>query len=583
MGDRQQTDALDELPEAVIRENGKGARLSVVWLLPLIAALIGMWLVFKTLAEQGPLIMLRFDNAEGIQPKKTQVKYKDVQVGLVESVRFSDDLARVLVSVRMDKALGSKVSDSTRFWVVRPRVEGLRISGLQTLISGAYITMDLGNGGSPKRLFDGLEEPRSILSDTPGSFYLLKAPGLGSLSVGAPVYFRQIAVGEVVKYRLSDDHGDVEIDIFVQSPHHRQVRQNTRFWNVSGVQLELGSSGLKVGVESLTSLLVGGIAFQTPQDLSAGAPALPGSTFPLYADKDMSKAAPITFTQSYVLNFDDSLRGLSIGAPVEFRGLRIGTVTDIRFKGDASSGPVQMPVIIAIEPERVPLADREESADFAELSKEEKQHRVRMLIDRSVKDGMRARLQMGNLLTGQLFVNLDFVEDAPVREVIYGEPHPEIPTVPSLFRDMSLSVTRILSNLEQLPLQEIGANLQRVTASADDLLRNRALQQSLLEMQTLLQRLNRVVAALETHADPLLASATDVSQDLGGLIASAQRAMVAADSTLGAIQTTLGNDGTLGRELSGTLAELSSAARSIRLMAEYLERHPEALIMGKGR
>jgi paraquat-inducible protein B len=182
-----------------------------------------------------------------------------------------------------------------------------------------------------------------------------------------------------------------------------------------------------------------------------------------------------------------------------------------------------------------------------------------------------------------LFVNLDFVEDAPVREVIYGEPHPEIPTVPSLFRDMSLSVTRILSNLEQLPLQEIGANLQRVTASADDLLRNRALQQSLLEMQTLLQRLNRVVAALETHADPLLASATDVSQDLGGLIASAQRAMVAADSTLGAIQTTLGNDGTLGRELSGTLAELSSAARSIRLMAEYLERHPEALIMGKGR
>jgi paraquat-inducible protein B len=550
--------------------------------LPLIAALIGAWLVFKTFAEQGPLISIRFENAEGIQPSKTLVKYKDVQVGLVEHVRFTADMNKVVVDVRLDKSLEDKVTDSTRFWVVRPRVEGLRISGLQTLISGAYITMDLGNGGALKERFEGLEEPRSILSDTPGSFYTLKASGLGSLSVGAPVYFRQIAVGEVVKYRLSDDHNAVEIDIFVQAPHDVHVRERTRFWNVSGVELDLSASGLKVGIESLTSLLVGGVAFQTQQSLDVGRRAAPGSAFPLYDNKEDSKAEPITFAQYYVLHFDDSLRGLSEGAPVEFRGLRIGTVSDIGFEGNLASGIVRTPVIIAIEPERVPLAEVGEGDDFESLSTGEKQRRVRRLIDLSVKDGMRARLETGNLLTGQLFVNLDFVADAPPMTVSYGKSYPEIPTVPSLFRGMTHSFSRILASLEQLPLAQIGDNLQQATAGASDLLNSEELKRSLAQLHQVIVKLNRLAATLDAHADPLLNSVTDSSRELKELLVSAEKLVKTANGALGSFNTTVASDGPVASELIGALAELSAAARSIRLMAEYLERHPEALIRGKG-
>ncbi len=572
---------LDDLPRASVKEKRRGPRLSVVWLLPLVALLIGGWLVFTTLAEQGPLISVHFDDAEGIEPKKTRVKYRDVDVGMVEAVRFSRDLTQVVVSVRLDKAFENRITETTRFWVVRPRVEGLRISGLETLISGAYITMDLGSGGEEKYHFDGLEEPHSILSDTPGSFFTLRALGLGSLTPASPVYFRQITVGEVVKYRLVEDQSHVEIDIFIRAPHDTQVRTNTRFWNVSGMELDLSAKGIKLGMESLISLVAGGISFRTPQSPGTSPRAEPGSIFTLYDNADASEQAPITIAQHYVLYFDDTLRGLSLGAPVEFRGLRVGTVTDIAFEASAESGPVRTPVAIAVEPERVPLANPEPGGTFEQLDAEEKRRRVRLLIERTVKTGLRARLETGNLLTGQLFVALDFVPDAQPAEVVYGEGYPELPTVPGIFRGMTQSLTRVLDKLERLPLDEIGRHLEQTVAGANRLLNDEHLPQSLARLDEALAKLNRVLAVFEDRTAPLMNSVTAAGEDMRGLIASTEQAVERTEATLSTIEGSVSGDGQMGRKILETLEELSAAARSIRIMAEYLERHPEALLKGK--
>ncbi len=571
---------LPEIPEAQTRERS-GLHLSIIWLLPLVAALIGGWLVYGNYADRGPLISIRFDNAEGIQPNKTRIKYRDVDVGIVETVRFSSDLGQVVVKARMDKVFDGRLTDSTRFWVVRPRIEGFRISGLETLISGAYITMDLGRGGEQRNKFVGLVEPRTILSDTPGTFFTLQARGLGSLSQGAPVYFRQIAVGEVVDYRFSEDHTRVEVDVFIRAPHDAQVRTNTRFWNVSGVELDISAKGFKVGVESLASLVIGGVAFETRQSLEAGPRAERGAVFTLYANKDASAETDITVAQYYLLNFDDSIRGLSVGAPVEFRGLRVGTVTDIAFEGKADEGAVRTPVTIAIEPERVPMADPSDGGAFETLAAEEKKHRVRLMMARMVKGGLRARLQTASLLTGQLYVDLSLLPDAEPAEVIDGDGHPELPTAPSTFRDITKSLTRILSKLENLPLGEIGRHLERAAAGADRLINNEHLHDSMQTLSSALKRLDRVLAVFEGRSGPLMDTVKDAGEDVRLLIADTRLAVQRAESTLGVIEQSVSENGPMGREILKTLEELSAAARSIRIMAEYLERHPEALIKGK--
>ncbi len=573
--------AFGDLPEAEVKNRSRGLHFSMVWLLPVVALVIGAWMVYTDYADKGPLITIRFANAEGVEAKKTRVKYRDVAVGLVEEVHFSRDMSQVVTKVRMDKAFSGRITEASRFWVVRPRVEGLRISGLETLISGAYISMDLGQGGKDSDEFEGLDEPSSVLSDTPGTFYHLRAKGLGSLSQGSPVYYRQIEVGEVVKYRLAKDSSHVVIDVFIRAPHDQQVRSNSRFWNVSGAALRLGTEGIDLNVESLASLMAGGVAFATPASLDAGATAPEGSSFRLYTSKDESKETSITVSQPFVLNFPDTIRGLSVGAPVEFRGLRVGTVTDIAFEGNAESGPVRTPVIIAIEPERVPMFNATEGGAFEQLDAETQRKRVRALMARSVKAGMRARLQTGNLLTGRMFVELDFVPEAAPAEIGTGGAIPELPTVAGVFDGITRSLGRILAKLDRLPLEEIGRHLEQTVAGADRLVNSEELTRTVANLEQATGKLDSVLAQLDHKAGPMVDSVEQTANDIRGLVAATGKAVELAESTLATVEKAVSQDGALGREVFTTLEELSAAARSIRVMAEYLERHPEALIKGK--
>ena len=440
----------DDLPEAEVAEGRKG--LSVVWLLPLVAVLIGAWLVYKTFSETGPTITIQFNTAEGIEAQKTKVKYLEVDVGTVQKVEIAgDEQPHVILTVEMEPGTSPYLTDKTRFWVVRPRVGAGGVSGIGTLLSGAYIGVDPSSKGQRRKQFIGLEEPPNIFSTTEGTRYLLKAVA-SDLSRGSPVLFRSIKVGEVTKSQLAEDHSGVDVEIFVEAPHDAFVTTGTKFWDVSGVEVDIGADGVNVEMASVASLISGGIAFDTREP---GERAPPGTRFTLFKNRKQSTEREITVTERYVLHFEGSVRGLAAGAPVEYRGIRVGTVKDIQFYSDIEQIRTFIAVLIDLEPERIPMyPDKQLLPDAGKVDR----------MAEWVERGLRARLQTGNLLTGKLFVEFDIFPDAEPAEIFYYAGVPVLPTVPGQLEGLTDSMARILTKLENLPIEEIGRNLEATTA-----------------------------------------------------------------------------------------------------------------------
>lgn len=533
------------IPDALIDEDSK--HFSFIWILPLVAFLAGGWLLYKTLAEKGTEIQIQLETATGIEGGKTKLKYRDVDVGLVSKVRFTPNLAHVLVTAQLVAGMDDYLVDSTRFWVVRPRVGAGGISGLDTLVSGAYIAMDPGKSGKNTDAFIGLEKPPTITSDLKGTSFQLKADQLGSLSVGSPVYFRQIPVGEVISTELADNHEQVDIAVFIQAPHDQFVQANSLFWNVGGVDLSLDATGLRLEMGSLVSLLTGGIAFESPATLKDLPAAKQDTSFSLFDSHAKSQEQRITKGYPYVLHFAETVRGLSVGASVDFRGIRMGTVTDIGAPIDMETNDMVIPVLIEIEPERVMP-----SKEVQSLSSKELADRNRASIESLVKRGMRARLQTGNLITGQLYVELEIFDEVAPAQVEYEGKYPTLPTVPSPFSGITASLNRLLDKLEKVPLDQLAKNLDDTILSA-----------------------NHLVQTLDRESASLVGDLRKTNED-------ARSALQSASNSLRSLQKVTTSEGEVGDSVLKTLEELRSAARSIRVMADYLERHPEALIKGKG-
>lgn len=560
-------DKLDDVPTAIV--SGETRKWSVVWLIPIVAFIVGIIFVYHDYQSKGPLINIVFESAEGIQPGQTWLKYRDVSVGQVKTVEFTEDLSRVSVLVQLTKNIASQVTESTRFWVVRPRIALTGTSGISTLFSGVYITMDPGHEGDSADEFVGLEEPPLLFSHSVGTSYKLRTPRLGSLSISAPVYYRQIPVGEVLRYGLSDDQTFVDVDIFVEAPHDQLIKQNTRFWNVSGLGVEVGGDGVKLDMESLASLVAGGVAFETTDSLVNNQLAAPGKTFTLYKDQKESIKRPISITLPYVLYFDDSVRGLSVGAAVEFRGIRVGTVADISMQHDMANGRIRIPVLVQLEPERL-LA----SADQQQVMQEDYKLHIQQMMDKLTANGMRAKLQTGNLLTGQLIVGFDMIPDAATASIDYQGDYPVLPTVPGALTSLTQSLTGIMHKLENLPLTEMGQHLEQTLAGVDALVNSAALKQAMGDFAATMQSTRLLMGTLDAGAPPLLKSLNQLSTDAGKMVKQ-------ADKTLQGLDGMVAEDGVVGTQLTRMLQEISAAAKSIGSLTEYLERHPEALLQGK--
>lgn len=510
---------------------------SIVWVIPLVAALVGAWLAYKAISEEGPTITITFETAEGLEAGKTKVKYKDVEVGKVEAISISEDLSNVVVTAKLVKQAESYLTENTQFWVVRARLVAGEVSGLETIFSGAYIGVFPGKAGAPAEAFVGLEKPPIATMDLPGGHFLLRADRLGSLDFGSPVYFRQVKVGKVVDYELDEDGQTVDVRVFIHAPHDRRVHKNTRFWNAGGLDVSVGAGGIKINTESLVTLVLGGIAFETPTDLEPGGPAEEGDIFRLYKNHASIFEKTYAKKQYYVMYFGDSVRGLSRGAPVEFRGIKIGEVKDIKLKFDAEEMTFRIPVLVQIERERISGID--------EVTIDKRGKGVGKLVDK----GLRARLKTGNLLTGQLFVEMDFHPDAPVQKIVYDGKYPEFPTIPAPLQQLATSVTQFLNKLDRLPLEEVSRDLRDTIKTLDKTLK-----------QT--QRLVR-------HLD-------------ANVVPAADAALVQTQKTLAKAENLLSSDSPLHHELTRALGELARAARSIRVLADYLEQRPDALLRGKG-
>jgi paraquat-inducible protein B len=509
----------DAIPEAVVM---KRSGVSIVWLIPVIAALIGGWLAWKALSEQGPTITITFKSAEGLEAGKTKIKYKDVEVGQVENIDLSEDLTHIIVTAQLVKNADEYLTDKTRFWVVRASVRAGQVTGLGTLLSGAYIGIDPVTVGKHTRRFEGLETPPVVTTNQPGHHFLLKADRRGSLDVGAPVYYRQIQVGEVVAYDIGKDADSIDFKVFVNAPYDQKVRENTRFWDASGVDVSVTAQGVNVETQSLTSILIGGIAFGTPDNEPAGALAKEGQVFHLHKNREDARRKQYTEKRRFLLYFDGSVRGLSAGAPVEFRGIQIGEVVDVKLQLNLNTREFQIPVLIDIEPERVEPAGTF-PADWEHLTKHERQNRF---FDQLVAQGMRAQLSTGNLLTGKLYVDLGIHDKVKTAAIDYSGEYPVLPTIPTSLEEITSRVSSILDRLEKFPIDRIGTNMDKT---------------------------------------------------LEGL----QLTVSQTRKTLAALEKSVSTDSPLQLELQQTLDEMGGAARSLRLLADYLERHPEAILRGK--
>ncbi len=512
-------------------------RLSLVWLIPLVAVLAAAWLGYRSYTQQGPLVAISFQTADGLEAGKTRVRFKDLDVGLVEAIELRPDLTGVKVRARLVAHVAEYLNENTRFWVVRPRLSGGEISGLGTLVGGAYIGVDLSSGGKPQSVFEGLETPPIITATDPGRTFTLRVAALGSLSVGSPVQYRGIEVGRVIGYELQEPYG-VSIKVFVHAPHDERVGANTRFWNASGVQLSLDAAGVRLNTDSLVSMLLGGIAFGVPVQAEVGERASEGAEFPLYPSQQAALERVYERRQDWRLAFAGSVRGLLPGAPVELRGIRIGEVKEVRLELDTTGRPTQIPVTISIEPDRLGITEGA-SADGKLLPPE------RELWNQLVRNGLRGQLKTGNLITGALYVDLDFYPDDPPREIDWAAVTPELPTVLAPLDELR----GLLSRLSRLPLDRMGEDLSQSLE---------ALRETMQTTNVLMERLDR-----------------ETVSELNKTLEQTRRTLISAEKVLSP-------NSALQSEAHRVLQELGSAARSFRIMADYLERHPEAIIRGKG-
>ncbi|MEP6502341.1 MAG: MlaD family protein, partial [Betaproteobacteria bacterium] len=496
-------------------------------------------------------ITIFFHNAEGIEANKTHIKYKDVDIGIVRRVKLTKDHREVEVTAEMrgNSGIESLLVTDTRFWVVRPRIGAAGVSGLGTLLSGAYIGMDAGRNATEKREFDGLDVQPAITADVPGREFTLVADDLGSLDIGSPIYLRRVPVGQVLAYAMTPDGRHIRFTIFITAPYDRFVSAHSRFWHASGVDVDLGAQGLHVQTQSVVSVLAGGIAFQDLPDPDATATATPPEAaeraqFTLYAQQTDALKLPDSQGFDYRLLFASSVRGLAVGAPVEYRGLPIGEVT--RIAVDGTGGETNPEPMIAVDvrvyPRRLPTINKSGQED---MTVEDQRGRL----DPMVRRGFRAQLKSGSLLTGQLFVSLDFIKAAPAAHIDWKAQPPIMPTAPGGLDSLQETLTDLAKKLDAIPYDQLAQDLHRDLASLDSTLKN--------------------VDGLVKHLD-------------SGIVPEAQKTLEDARNAVSDLRKTLGTvDQTVGPQATNALNEVSKAAASLRGLADYLERHPESLLKGK--
>jgi paraquat-inducible protein B len=416
---------------------------SIVWIIPVVTLLVGGWLIVKTLSEKGPQVTISFKTAEGIEVGKTKVKYKNVNIGVVEQVKFSDDFSNTILTVDFSQGSEKFLSRGTQFWVVKPQLSLRGATGLSTLISGAYIEIEPGPGAAQLH-FIGLEKQPVVKSEEQGKKITLVTQKLGSVDTGSPLYYQGLLAGEVLGVELGNDRKSTYVHAFIKDPFDQLIRGNTSFWNVSGINVSMGADGFKMQTESIRSMMFGGISFESPETLEQTTTDIDNLIFTLHESYESIKKHTYTRKIKFIIFFDSSIRGLSLGAPVEFKGIKVGSVLDVRLEFDRGSTSFRIPVLIELEPQRIVVRGNKEAGASSQM--------LNSLVER----GLRARLQTGSLLTSQLYVELDMHPGSPINLRGSDTTYPELPTLPtSNFSAITQSAEDLLAKLNAIDIKAV--------------------------------------------------------------------------------------------------------------------------------
>ncbi len=537
---------------------------SPIWLIPVVTVLVAAWLTWDTLSKRGPVITVTFQSAEGLVAGQSQIKYKDVNMGVVQSIDLSPDLTHVILTARMNREADRLLTERALFWVVKPRLFAGNISGLETVLSGSYVALLPSAEPAPAaRHFTGLENPPVLQSTAEGHTFLLKAALLGSINLGSPVFYRGLDVGEVLGWDIGDMADSVTIHAFVRAPFDKYVHEESHFWNASGLSVKLGAEGVQVQVESLRALILGGIAFDTPPAaLRTPVVQTEQAVFPLYADQQAAEAAGFKRRVQGVAYFSGAIDGISRGSPVTLRGIRIGEVTSVHLEYDPKTDTIRVPVQFEVQPERI--------GDIAAVAGRGALENIRRLVAR----GMRAQLQSVNLLTGQKAMVFEDVANAPPAEVTIEDGLIVVPTAPDQFAGIISSVNTLVAKLTNMPFQQIGDNLNSTLAGLNTIANGQAMRETITSLQAALASARDVLSTINTGAGPAIKRLPDIAAGLQDTLNRANRMLLSVDSGYG-------DNSKFYRNLDRLLVQLNDTAQSFRVLSDILARHPEALVRGR--
>jgi paraquat-inducible protein B len=535
-----------------------------MWLIPLLAVAIGGWLAWDTLSKKGPTITISFETAEGLQAGQSQLKFKEIVLGTVQSLDLTPDQSHVSVVIETTRQAERLLTDTTIFWVVKPRLFAGNLEGLSTLASGSYIGMlPARTPGKPQREFVGHEDPPVLVANVPGRTFQLKASKLGSVSVGSPIFFRDLDVGTVLGWDIGDMVENVTIHAFVRAPYDSYVTDGTRFWNASGFSAKLGATGVGVQFESIRALLLGGVAFDTPATEQSTVPSAENHLFPLFADAEEAKSASYRRTIPAIAYFKGSVRGLGPGSEVSVHGLTIGHVTSVGLSYDPATGSVVAPVEFDIQPERILGVGNLIFKTAADA------------VDTLIKQGWRATLQSASLITGQQTVALDVVPDAPPAAVKMAGKNFVIPTSEGGgIAGLETSATDLLSKVNTIPFDEIGKNLSGILLAANNAAGGEQMKKSLADLANILTSAKNLVGSLDNGIAPAV-------KQLPELVTSLQKTLANLNLLLQSVGNGYGDNTKFNRDLGRLLVQANDTLTSVRSLADLLSRDPAALIKGR--
>jgi len=524
-------------------------RISSVWIIPIVALLLAGWLVWKNSIAKGPLVTITFETAEGLAAGKTEIRCRSVKIGEVETVNLNSELNGVEVSVRIEPDAVKLLHQDSQFWVVRPRITAQSVTGVDTLLSGAYIELDPGESKKISYSFKGLEVPPVTSSSVPGLRLTLQSKKAGSLTIGAPVYYLGYEVGRVERQTLNIEKNRIHFNIFIKKEYATLVSKNTHFWHSSGISINAGADGFKLQTSSLKALVAGGVSFGLLKGNTKGPLAHDGDTFELFEDKSAAEAATFTPDYQILLFFDQSVRGLQRGAPVEYRGIAFGRVSDIAFKY-ASPGDTRVPVLIEVDSKAMSKKFLSDKLDDE-------------LLEDLIRRGLQAKLSTASILTGALFVEFEHSKDPAIllanKKLKHVHNIPVVPTVSSGLAQLESKLDNFLNKLDNLKLNE---TLNKFGQTSDEAT------QMLADSRKTLELLDKTLK--ETHSLLANPETKNITKNINKTLTELQKSI-----------ESIGPNGTVQGDLRRTLDELRAAIRSFDALSKTINEKPNSLLFGR--